>query len=99
MDVRYSLSFLCQSVYELKDQLKKRGSDLLIRFGVVEIAAIKIIEELQKDGFQVDHVYMGKEVAYEEVGTEKRLANMLAKLTHKVPLTLFNSRSLGIQQF
>jgi len=90
----HRLNFLCQSVYELKDQLKKRGSDLLIRFGVVEAAAIKIIEELQKDGFQVDHVYMAKEVAYEEVGTEKRLANMLAKLTHKVPLTLFHSRSL-----
>ncbi|KNF04081.1 hypothetical protein PSTG_02786 [Puccinia striiformis f. sp. tritici PST-78] len=90
----HRLNFLCQSVYELKDQLKKKGSDLLIRFGVVESTTIKIIEELQKEGFSVDHVYMAKEVAFEEVGTEKRLANLLAKLPQKVPLSLFHTRSL-----
>jgi hypothetical protein len=67
----------------------------MVRFGVIETTAIKIIEELQRDGFNVSHVYMAKEVAYEEVGTEKKLANLLAKLSHKVPLTLFHSRSLG----
>ncbi|PLW39067.1 hypothetical protein PCASD_08950 [Puccinia coronata f. sp. avenae] len=90
----HRLNFLCQSVYELKDQLKNKGSDLMVRFGVIETTAIKIIEELQRDGFNVSHVYMTKEVAYEEVGTEKKLANLLAKLSHKVPLTLFHSRSL-----
>ncbi|OAV99518.1 hypothetical protein PTTG_08408 [Puccinia triticina 1-1 BBBD Race 1] len=90
----HRLNFLCQSVYELKHQLQKRGSDLLVRFGVVEATTIKIIEELQRNGFTVDHVYMAKEAAFEEVGTEKRLAGLLAKLAHKVPLTLFHSRSL-----
>ncbi|KAA1065018.1 hypothetical protein PGT21_021723 [Puccinia graminis f. sp. tritici] len=84
-----------ESVYELKHQLKKSGSDLLVRFGVVEATTLKIIEELQRNGFSVDHVYMAKEVAFEEVGTEKRLAKLLGELAHKVPLTLFHSRSLG----
>lgn len=91
---RHRLKFLCESVYDLKDQLKRRGSDLLIRFGVVETATIKIIQELQKSGFTVDHVYMSKEVAYEEVGTEKRLTKLLSNLDQKVPLVLFHSRSL-----
>ncbi|EFP82211.1 uncharacterized protein PGTG_07608 [Puccinia graminis f. sp. tritici CRL 75-36-700-3] len=90
----HRLNFLCQSVYELKHQLKKSGSDLLVRFGVVEATTLKIIEELQRNGFSVDHVYMAKEVAFEEVGTEKRLAKLLGELAHKVPLTLFHSRSL-----
>ncbi|MBW0493699.1 hypothetical protein O181_033414 [Austropuccinia psidii MF-1] len=90
----HRLSFLCESVYGLQEELKKRGSDLLIRFGVVENTTVDIIKQLQQDGYSVDQVYLTKEVAHEEIETEKRLKNLLAQLNPKVSLTYFHSKSL-----
>lgn len=88
--------FLCESVYELRHQLKKRGSDLIIRFGSVEKVALSVVQALQADdSIQVDHIYMTKEYASEEIQTEEKLMKGLKRLSTPVPLVLFHSRSLG----
>ncbi|CAH7688089.1 DNA photolyase, FAD-binding/Cryptochrome [Phakopsora pachyrhizi] len=90
----HRLKFLVDSVYGLKEQLRKRNSDLLIRFGIIESTILKIIKDLQKDGFRVDRICVTSEAAAEESQTEKKLERLLNQLTPKVPLTLFHSRSL-----
>lgn len=58
--------FLAEAVYDLRDRLRGRNSDLLVRFGKAEEVAAKVVKALQANGDEVKGVFMQKEVSCEE---------------------------------
>ncbi|MEO1051567.1 MAG: DASH family cryptochrome [Bacteroidota bacterium] len=71
----YRAKFLIESVADLKQNLKRLGSDLLIRVGKPEEVLPELAAELK-----VNWLYTSKEVATEEVEIEEKLEVALAKL-------------------
>ena len=49
----FSVRFLAESVYDLQNNLKSKGSNLLVRFGKPEKVVPEIIKALQKEGHEV----------------------------------------------
>lgn len=51
-------------MYDLRDRLRARNSNLLIRFGKMEEVAVNLVQNLQANGDEVKGVFMQKEVGY-----------------------------------
>ena len=64
--------FLLQSLQDLRDNLQKIGSDLIIRRGLPEKIIPQLVEELA-----VTRVFASKEVTAEELSVEKKLEDNL----------------------
>lgn len=58
----YRARFLAEAVFDLRETLRKRGSDLAIRYGLPEVVADQIVEALQQQGDEVVSILMQKEV-------------------------------------
>ena len=57
-----SLRFLVEGVFDLRDTLRKHGSDLLIRFGKMEDVTAQLAADLIQNGDEVKEVFLQKEV-------------------------------------
>eukprot|EP01102_Stenamoeba_stenopodia_P020053 TRINITY_DN7699_c0_g1_i1.p1 TRINITY_DN7699_c0_g1~~TRINITY_DN7699_c0_g1_i1.p1 ORF type:complete len:569 (+),score=83.07 TRINITY_DN7699_c0_g1_i1:198-1904(+) len=75
-------SFLVKSVLDLKEQLRRHGSDLLIRFGRPETVVTEVVQAIQKERNEVLGVWIQKEVTSEEVSVESRIEANLKKRTN-----------------
>ncbi|MDJ0508132.1 MAG: DASH family cryptochrome [Crocosphaera sp.] len=78
----FRAQFLLESVHDLRQSLKKLGSNLIIRTGYPE----KIIPQLVKE-LLIDAVYFHEEVTAEEIRVEKALKKALKPL--KVQIETF----------
>ncbi|KAG9292849.1 hypothetical protein G9A89_016211 [Geosiphon pyriformis] len=85
---KWKEKFLLESVLDVKKQLQKRSSDLLIRYGKPEELIPSLVEKLSKE-YRVLGVYLQKEVTDEETHVEKSLAQRL-----RIPLKLFTGATL-----
>jgi deoxyribodipyrimidine photolyase len=54
--------FTTEGVYDLRDSLRERGSDLLIRFGKMEKVAEEVVKALQANGDEIKEVFLQEEV-------------------------------------
>jgi deoxyribodipyrimidine photo-lyase len=88
--------FLLESLQNLKENLQKRGSDLIIRIGKPEEELAKIAEEQN-----VLYVLASKEVTQEETSLEFELSQRLKRLNIDIELvwgaTLYHVRDLPFQ--
>ncbi|KDE04978.1 hypothetical protein MVLG_04626 [Microbotryum lychnidis-dioicae p1A1 Lamole] len=75
----YRAKFITEAVYDLKQSLQQRNSDLLVRFGQTEHVIAQIVQSLQDDGAEVKKVLMQKEFCTEELAVERRTAKLLGK--------------------
>ncbi|GAA5850868.1 hypothetical protein JCM9279_006223 [Rhodotorula babjevae] len=80
--------FLVEGVFDLRDTLRKHGSDLLIRFGKMEDVTAQLAAELIQNGDEVKEVFLQKEFYSEEKSIEHKLRKNLKK--SGVPLTCFD---------
>ncbi|PWN46339.1 cryptochrome [Ceraceosorus guamensis] len=91
--------YLTNSVFDVRDSLRSRNSDLSIWAGLPEVVVPRVVEALQKRGDSVEGVWMSKEINTEEVTTEKRLGQALSKLGVRLvqpwDRTLVNVEDLG----
>ncbi|WP_421949209.1 DASH family cryptochrome [Phaeodactylibacter xiamenensis] len=78
----YRLNFLLESLEDLRDDLKEKGSDLLVKVGIPET----VIPELAK-AHDCTAVFASHEYTHEELQTEAKLASHL-------PLHLYHSQLL-----
>lgn len=88
----YRARFLAEAVYDLRDRLKTKSSNLLIRFGRTEVVATEMVKALQAGGDEV-RVFLQREYTSEESNQQKKLASNLQKLG--VHLTFFDTIPLG----
>jgi len=84
---KYRANFLLQSLKNLKKNLQKLGSDLLIRIGKPE----EIIPDLAKK-HKVNAVYTSKEITAEEITIEEKIE--FALWQEKISLELFWASTL-----
>eukprot|EP01122_Echinamoeba_exundans_P007245 TRINITY_DN2180_c0_g1_i2.p1 TRINITY_DN2180_c0_g1~~TRINITY_DN2180_c0_g1_i2.p1 ORF type:complete len:488 (+),score=48.84 TRINITY_DN2180_c0_g1_i2:489-1952(+) len=61
--------FQIESVADLRQSLRRLGSDLVVRVGRPE----SVIEALSSQGLEIDSVFLHKDVAYEEVQVEAKI--------------------------
>lgn len=80
--------FLIDSVTDLRDRLRAKGGDLLIRIGEPE----KIVAELAEH-YQASHVYTSKEIAPEETRIESSLSKKLKVSNIDIKLFWMNTLS------
>ncbi|SKC13273.1 DASH family cryptochrome [Dyadobacter psychrophilus] len=73
--------FLIQSVVDLRNRLREKGGDLLIRVGEPE----KIIAQLAED-YNAEYVYTSKEIAPEETRIESSLSKKLKTVNIDIKL-------------
>jgi deoxyribodipyrimidine photo-lyase len=92
----FRAKFLIESVQNLKENLKKNGSDLIIRIGKPEDILAKMAADLEAAA-----VYASKEVTQEETTIEANLAKRIKPLNIEIELiwiaTLFHARDLPFQ--
>ncbi|GAA6055547.1 hypothetical protein JCM3770_006780 [Rhodotorula araucariae] len=69
--------FLAEGVYDLRDTLRRRGSDLLIRFGKMEDVTADIARTLIENGDEVHEVFLQEEFYTEEKSIERKLRRKL----------------------
>ncbi len=74
--------FLIESVTELRENLRQKGGDLLIRTGAPETIVAKLAED-----YNADYVYTSKEIAPQETRIESSLSKNLK--TANVDIKLF----------
>jgi len=79
------IRFLYESILDLKESLKKKGSDLLIKKGKPESVLPSIMDQCQN----VSAIYLQKEVADEEIKIEKEIEKLC-----KVPVKYFWGKTL-----
>ncbi|KAF8706119.1 DNA photolyase, partial [Rhizoctonia solani] len=79
-DQETAASFLAQSVFDVKSQLKSVGSDLAIYLGRPENVVPHLVSGLQERGDTIEGVWLQQEVPSEEVTVENRLSRALRKL-------------------
>ncbi|GAA5855071.1 hypothetical protein JCM8547_002369 [Rhodosporidiobolus lusitaniae] len=84
----FRAKFNTEAVYDLRNNLRQRGSDLLIRFGKMEKVAAQVIRALQANGDEVVGTYLQKEYYSEELAMERKLRKLLDEL--KVELIMFD---------
>ncbi len=93
---KYRAQFLLESLQNLKENLKKRGSDLIIKIGKPDVEIAKIAEEQN-----VLYVLASKEVTQEETSMEFELSQKLKRLNIDIELvwgaTLYHVRDLPFQ--
>lgn len=73
-------TFIAQSVWNLKDNLEKLGSDLTIRIGTYDEVLKTLIEGLRGKGFDVGGVWTIGEEGFEEKRDEKTLSETCSSL-------------------
>jgi deoxyribodipyrimidine photo-lyase len=56
--------FNFESVMDLKRNLKKKGSDLLVQFGPPESVLASLLAQLKANDYDIVGIYMSKEVFY-----------------------------------
>ncbi|KAN0060114.1 hypothetical protein ACQY0O_008088 [Thecaphora frezii] len=88
----HRVKFMNNSVFDLRDRLRKRGSDLAVFAGTPEAVVPSLVKAIRDKGDTVEAVWMGKEVNTEEVNVEKRLRRILSDL--QCPLMLREGKSL-----
>jgi hypothetical protein len=66
--------FQIESVSDLRQSLRRLGSDLVVRVGRPEA----VIESLSSQGLEIDSVYLHRDVAYEEVKVEAGIKKICA---------------------
>ncbi|GAA6002635.1 hypothetical protein JCM10207_007604 [Rhodosporidiobolus poonsookiae] len=71
--------FMTEGVYDMRDSLRQRGSDLLIRFGKIEKVVGQIVEALIQNGDEIKEVFMQKEFYSEELAVERHTRRVLSK--------------------
>jgi deoxyribodipyrimidine photo-lyase len=74
--------FLIESVAELRENIRQKGGDLLIRVGTPESVVAKLAED-----YNADYVYTSKEIAPQETRIESSLSKNLK--TANVDIKLF----------
>lgn len=72
--------FQVETIQDLRNELRKRGSDLILRQGDPASELTSVIRELANANLGDIHVVAHKEVTWEEVQHEKRLERDLAQL-------------------
>ena len=92
----FRAKFLLESVEDLRNNLRKIGSDLIIRVGKPEDILAKMAAE-----WQAAAVYASKEVTQEETTIEARLSKRIKPLNIEIELiwiaTLYHARDLPFQ--
>ena len=92
----FRTKFLLEAVEDLRNSLRERGSDLVIRIGRSD----EIIAEMADD-LQVAAVYASKEVTQEETTIEAQLSKRIKPLNIEIELiwttTLFHAKDLPFQ--
>ncbi|SEJ28294.1 deoxyribodipyrimidine photo-lyase [Dyadobacter sp. SG02] len=74
--------FLIESITELRENIRQKGGDLLIRIGTPETIVAKLAED-----YNADYVYTSKEIAPQETRIESSLSKNLK--TANVDIKLF----------
>ncbi|KAI0838224.1 cryptochrome [Hypoxylon sp. FL0890] len=72
--------FIAQSIWNLKDNLKKLGSELTIRIGPYDGVLKRVIDGLQQNEFNVGGVWTIGEEGYEEKRDEKAMSDTCSSL-------------------
>jgi len=73
--------FLSESVFDLRDRLRDRGSDLMIRFGRTEEAIVNIVKAIQAEPkTELIAIHAQKEACSEETDQEKGISESLPSL-------------------
>jgi deoxyribodipyrimidine photo-lyase len=89
----FRTKFICEAVMDLQENLRKKGSNLLIVVGKPEIELPKLAQ-----AYNVHQVYAKKEVAYEEKATAYLVENALWKIKCELKTystsTLYNASDL-----
>lgn len=92
----FRAKFLLESVEDLRNNLRKIGSDLIIRVGKPEEILAKMADE-----WQAAAVYASKEVTQEETTVEAKLSKRIKPLNIEIELiwiaTLYHARDLPFQ--
>ncbi|KAI1473676.1 cryptochrome [Daldinia eschscholtzii] len=73
-------TFIAQSIWNLKDNLKKLGSDLTIRIGTYDGVLKTLVDGLRSKGLDVGGVWAIEEEGYEEKRDEKRISEACSSL-------------------
>lgn len=55
--------FLAEAVYDLRNTLRSKNSDLLVRFGKMEKIVEQVVDALKENGDKVKSVYLQKDVS------------------------------------
>ena len=69
--------FLGETLWNLKDNLKKNGSDLVLRAGLVADVTSSLMQELKEKGTEVSAVWMTAEEGVEEKREEREIRRMV----------------------
>lgn len=72
-------SFITKSVWNLKENLEKLGSNLSIRAGDFDTILTSVIDQLKQKQYKVGAVWMIEEEAEEEKGDERAVAEFCSK--------------------
>lgn len=92
------ISFAAESVYDLRSRLRERGSDLCIRFGLVEDVVANLIKAFQDQGDEVEALWMEKEFTADEIaiqeGLEKRVKALNTPVHYVFGKTLIHPEDL-----
>ncbi|KAK7104365.1 hypothetical protein V1264_019096 [Littorina saxatilis] len=78
----HRLKFLLESVTDLRQNLQKLGSDLIVRQGKPEVVVSELIKQIGKEG--VEALIYQKEICKEEVDVEKALGSKCGVKVHTV---------------
>ncbi|KAM0793720.1 hypothetical protein ACM66B_001144 [Microbotryomycetes sp. NB124-2] len=71
--------FLAEAVYDLRDNLRARGSDLLIRFGKLEQVLESVVDAIKQDGDVVERALYNLDFCSEEQAIERRIDKIMHK--------------------
>jgi len=83
--------FLIDSVNDLRNNLQKKGGNLLIRIGDPE----KIVSQLAED-YNADYVYTSKEIAPQETSVESQLSKNLKLINIDIKLFWMDTLVLAV---
>ncbi|GAA5862410.1 hypothetical protein JCM1840_004172 [Sporobolomyces johnsonii] len=84
--------FTTEAVFDLRNSLRRLGSDLLIRFGKLEDVTDAIVRQLKANGDDVREVFFQKEFYSEELAIERKLRKKLE--AQGVQLRMFDQAPL-----
>ncbi|POY75360.1 hypothetical protein BMF94_1590 [Rhodotorula taiwanensis] len=76
--------FLTEGVFDMRNSLKQRGSDMLLRFGKMEDVTTDIVRAIKDNGDEIEEVFFQKEYYTEELTIERNLRAALKKVGVKL---------------
>lgn len=95
----HRIKFINESVFDLRDRLRRLGSDLAMFAGTPESVIASLIHQIRAHGDTVEAVYLSREINTEEVNIQKRLQRMLSDVQCRMHMfetkSLIHSRDLG----